>query len=475
MTSLRGTQVWSVLTKVGTVALGIVQSAVVLRLLGPESFGVVSIVISLGSLVGVSQHVGVVDAAIREIAMAETVGQRAKIFWVSLGFRLLVTVPLSLLLALSAPWVEKFYAVPDLAPLIRLMSLILVLFGIQGVLGGAYTGQRAFGMLYVLQLVMALVNVPVFAGLVWWHGVRGFFEAALLAALLFSTLLAFLLPRALGGPVRLPLRREVFGILRNILHTGIWTYVARLLLVAWQRVPVLLLGVLASAETVGLFSAAVTFGSKLQLLAAALGEVNLAFLSQAFARSLKEFRRLAVRTLEDVGAVVLLGGVFLVLFADTLVPLVAGPRYGGAVAFVAPVAWAYAAFAYLDIAANTVFVPARRAHLRAASFFVLLAVTVSVFLVFREAPAVSAPFGVLAGALTGLAVAAMLSSHHMRISFVPRSLILPLAAAGGSTLLSSASLTVRLGIFAAVALWVFVVAFPSLSARVRERLGVKSA
>lgn len=466
MRDIRTVQAWGVLTKVGTVGLGILQTAIVLRLLGPEAYGIVGIVVSLGALVGVSQHVGVVDAAIREIAVAADPRRKAAVFWTSLWFRLAATVPISLVLALLAPWIAaRFYPLPDMANLIRLISLVLVLHGIQGVLGGAYTGQRAFGRLYLLQLVMAVLNVPLFAGLVWLHGARGFLEAIILAAVGFSALLALFLRQALEGTLTHPSRADMRAVFRDIVHTGAWTYLARILSVAWQRLPVLLLGVWSTPEVVGLFTAAVTFGAKLQLLAAALGEVNLAFLSNAFAQSRDAFRRMAVRTLEDVGAVTLLGGLCLVLFPDVLIPALAGAQYLAAIPLVAAVTWGYAAYAFLDIATNTVFVPARQSQFRALSFGVLLAVTLGVMAVLRSTPVSGATSGVLLGGMAGLAAAVVLAGTAMRLPLFPRTLVFPLLLAGALAALQNVPLGARAFLFAVVAVYTGVVAYPSLAAR----------
>lgn len=473
---LRTVQVWGVLTKAGTVGLGILQTAVVLRLLGPEAYGIVGIVISLGALVGVSQHVGAVDAAIREIAVADTARRRAAVFWVSLWFRLVVTVPISLILYVLAPWIgSHVYALPDIPHLVRLMSVVLVLHGVQGILGGAFTGQRAFGTLYLLQLVMSMLNVPLFGGLTFVHGVRGFFEAVILAAFGFSLLLACFLRRALGGTIAHPGVLEARAVLRDIIHTGGWTYGARILSVAWQRFPVLLLGRWASPDVIGLFSAAVTFGSKLQLLAAALGEVNLAFLSSAFATSRDAFRRLAVRTLEDVGAVTLIGSLFLILFADVLVPFLAGAAYVGAVPLMVAVTWAYAAFAFLDIATNTVFVSSRHAHLRAASFAVLAGVSVIAMIFLRTTPLRAASVGVLLGGIAGLLAAVVLTRRRMALPLFPGTLAAPLVLSAVLSALPIRSLSVRALLFFVLAGWTFSIAFPSMVARLRGQPVMRSA
>lgn len=464
MRNIRTVQVWGVLTKAATVTLGVVQTAIVLRLLGPEAYGIVGIVTSLGALVGVSQHVGAVDAAIREIAVADSPERRAAVFWVSLWFRLAVTVPISLALVLLAPWVgTHLYALPDVPHLVRLTGIILIVQGIQGILGGAYTGQRAFGVLYVLQLVTAVVNIPLFAGFVWVRGTRGYFEGVIMAAVGFSVLLAFFLRRALGGSIKHPASGLVRQVFRDILHTGGWTYMARILSVAWQRIPVLLLGRWTSPDVVGLFTAAITFGSKLQLLAAALGEVNLSFLSHTFVQSREAFRRLALRTLEDVGAVTLVGTLFLVLFADVLVSVLLGPEYQAAVPFIRGVTWAYAAFSFLDIATNTVFVPARRSHLRAGGFLVLCLLSVGVMLALRDTPTTAAIVGVLAGGVGGLLAAMFLATTRMRLSLFPPSLMVPLTVTAGVTAAPALPLVFRASIFCVLAVWIFTVAFPHLA------------
>ncbi len=423
MTSISVVQFWGVLTKAVTVALGILQTAIILRFLSPAEYGIIGIVVSLGSLVGVSQHVGIVDAAIREIAMADTPRRRAHIFWVSLWFRLAVTVPISLALAMGGAWIgARVYPLPDVPHLVRLMSLILILQGFQGVVGGAYTGQRAFRQLYLLQLLMAVVNVPLFTVGVWWHGVAGFFEAVVVSTFLFIVMLAVFLREALGGTLAHPNGAEALRVLREILHTGVWTYVARILSVSWQRVPLLLLARWATPDVVGLFNVALTFGSKLVILASALGEVNLAFLSHAFAKSRQTFAEMSSRTLENVGAAILLAAGFLVLFTDVLLRVFAGAAYKSAAGATLLVTSGYAMYAFLDIATNTTFVPARRAHDRALAFLVLFLVTMATMVALRPQPLRAAAVSVVLGSGCALLVANLLAKSHLRLTLFPRSL-----------------------------------------------------
>jgi O-antigen/teichoic acid export membrane protein len=411
--SLRSVQIWGILTKAATVGLGIIQTAIILRILSPAQYGIVGIIVSLGSLIGVSQHVGVVDAAIREIAAATDARRRAHVFWVSLWFRMAITVPLSFLLLILAPWIEtRFYPFPGVTYFLQLSSIILILQGLQGIVGGAYTGKLAFGRLYRFQVGMALVNVPIFVGMTWWRGIGGYFEGVILSTGLFVLLLSLGLRSALGGILVHPSRSDMGSVLRDILHTGVWTYIARILSVAWQRVPLLLLGRWAPPETVGLFNVALTFGSKLVILASAIGEVNLAFLSSAFASSRDAFRAMARRTAEDVGITILLGAGLLSAFTDILLTVFAGPEYREAARVTMLVTWGYAAFAFVDIVTNTFFVPSRRSNARAGIFLVLVAGTSVTMWLFRATPLTAAGMGTLIGGCAALLVTEFVARRH---------------------------------------------------------------
>ena len=80
---LARTQFLSLFTKAVTTALGIAQSIIVIRILSPAEYGLVGLVMSVGGVIGVSQHLGIVDGAIREIAILKNKREVGKVFWVS--------------------------------------------------------------------------------------------------------------------------------------------------------------------------------------------------------------------------------------------------------------------------------------------------------------------------------------------------------------------------------------------------------
>lgn len=424
MSSLLKIQFFGTLTKVVTVVLGVIQTALLLRILTPAQYGIIGIVTALASLVGVSQHLGVVDATIREIAMTDDVRRRAHIFWVSIWFRMLFTIPISLLLVVSASYIgNNIYHISEITGFILLMSLILILQGIQGVLGGVYTGLRHFKELYFIQIITAFLNIIIFTSFAYWFGIKGFFMAMMITVTIFILLLCIFLKRVIGGNLEHPQRADFVAVWKDIFHTGFWTYIARIFSVAWQQAPMLILGKWASPEIVGFYNVALSFGSKLTILASAIGEVNLAFLSNAYATSVEQFKKLSGKTLNEVGIVILFGTGTMALFADILLRIFAGNSYAPALQITVLVSWAYAMFAFLDIATNTIFVPIRRAQYRALSFGVLGLVTFGVMFFIHEKPLIAVGWSVLIGALIATLTMIYFAKTRVGVNILSKKLI----------------------------------------------------
>jgi len=424
MSALSRIQFFGTLTKIVTVVLGVIQTAVLLRILTPAQYGIIGIVTALASLVGVSQHLGVVDATIREIAMTDDVRHRAHIFWVSIWFRMLFTIPISFLLVIFASFIgNNIYHLPEITGFILLMSIILILQGLQGVLGGVYTGLRHFKELYFIQIITAALNVVIFTSFAYFFGVKGFFMAMMITVTIFILLLCVFLKRVIGGSLEHPRRADFIAVWKDIFHTGFWTYIARIFSVAWQQAPMLILGKWASPEIVGFYNVALSFGSKLTILASAIGEVNLAFLSNAYSRSIDEFRKLSGKTLNEVGVVILFGTGTMALFADVLLRIFAGNSYAPALQVTVLVSWAYAIFAFLDIATNTIFVPTRKAQYKAYSFGVLVLVTFGVMFFMHKSPLVATGWGVLIGSLSAMAAMIYFAEVNAKVRIFSEKLI----------------------------------------------------
>src|SRR3989344_3149405 len=325
---LAKTQVLSLVTKAVTTALGIIQSVIVVRLLSRGEFGLVGLVMSIGGVIGVSQHLGIVDGAIREIAVLKNRREVGKVFWVSHIAGQIVTVPLSAgLFFLAGLIAVKFYNRPDIIPYIQIFALSLILQGLQDVLGATLTGIKKFVSLYIAQIVTAAINIVVFGYLTWRWGITGFFWAVIITTSIMLVILTALIVKELRGSLALPSWDDIRQYGRRVLRIGVFMYISRIFFVLWQRLPILILGAALSADDLGDLNVSLTFGSKLTIIAMALSEVNLSWMSTLYAREKKEFERVATRNMHRVLVVMLLLTLVMLFFTPEILRYIIGSQY----------------------------------------------------------------------------------------------------------------------------------------------------
>lgn len=122
---------WSFLEKFGAQCVTLVVSIVLARLLEPDVFGMIGIVTVFMAVLNVFVDSGLGNALIQK-KDADAVDFSSVFF-----FNILMCTALYLLLFLTAPLVAKFFKLPELSPVVRVMGLTLIFSGINNV-------QKAF-------------------------------------------------------------------------------------------------------------------------------------------------------------------------------------------------------------------------------------------------------------------------------------------------------------------------------------------
>ncbi len=459
--NLAKVQLFSLATKAVTTALGILQSVIVVRILSPAEFGLVGLVVSIGSVIGVSQHLGIVDGAIREIAVRKKKEEIGKVFWVSHLARQAVTIPLSLALAMFAePIAVGIYSRPEIVPYILIFAGVLVFQGLQDVLGATMTGLKKFGALYAIQIITAAINVGVFGYLTWKFGVYGFFWAIVLTTAIMTALLGFSAMRELKGYLALPSWQDIKLYGKTVMHIGAFMYVARIFFVVWQRLPILLLGGVLTAEELGYINISLTFGSKLTVIAMALSEVNLAWMSSLFVQKRDEFTREVTRNMHRVLVLMLLMTLVLLFFAPEIIQYIIGAQYVPAEPLILLVTTAFFLYALTDIGTSSVFVPANDPKMRAYIYgaFTLVTGAITAWLLLTAPNALGACAAMALGALCSYVLMVVIARRRFGIVMISAQLAMLIAALFVSVawLFTNPSLSYRIIFFSllsAYALW----------------------
>lgn len=425
-------QALSLITKAVTTALGVIQSIIVIRLLSPAEFGLVGLVMSIGGVIGVSQHLGIVDGAIREIAVLKNKWEIGKVFWVSHAVRQLVTIPLSLGLVLLAGIIaNRVYGRPEITLYLQVFAAALILQGLQDVLGAALTGLKKFWALYAVQILTAAINIGVFGYLTWQFGITGFFWAVIITTAIMVGLFFALIARELRGFMAWPSWEDFRQYGRRVLRIGMYMYLARIFFVIWQRMPLLMLGGVLAAEELGFLNVSMTFGSRLTIIAMALSEVNLAWMSSLFAHRPEEFRRTASRNMQRVFMIMAALTAGLMFFTPEII-LLFGREYIPAEPIIYVMTFAFFLYALIDIGTSSVFVPADQPRLRALVYGVMVVLSGGVigWLLITRPSSWLAAWGVLLGAVASYIAMVWLVKKRFAIQLLPSRLVWLLAALG---------------------------------------------
>ncbi len=242
---------WVAVERFGQQLLQGIIFIILARLLSPEDFGLVGMLVIFFAIAQTFVDSGMGQALIREKEISDE--DRSTVFW----FNLFLSILFYALLYFSAPWIADFYNQPKLISLTRVMGLNILFFAIAVVQRAEMTQQMEFKK-------QALAQVPAMAlsgGISIWMAYVGYGVWAIAAQYLlmafFGSLLLWLLQ-----PVKIKFiwSREsfnkLFGFGYKLLFSG-------LLNTIFENIFKLIIGKYFSLATLGFFTQA----QKLQRLA----------------------------------------------------------------------------------------------------------------------------------------------------------------------------------------------------------------
>lgn len=146
---------WSFLERAGTQLVSFVVSIILARILLPEDYGVIAIVLVFISFLDVFVQAGFGSALIQKKEVDEY--DLSSIFWVSLA----TSIILYLLLFLFAPYVAKFYDMPILSPILRVLGLRLPISSYNTVQRALVSRSMRFKAYFYASIIGILVSAVV--------------------------------------------------------------------------------------------------------------------------------------------------------------------------------------------------------------------------------------------------------------------------------------------------------------------------
>ena len=172
------------------VAIQLTSTVVLARLLTPDDYGVIAMVVAVTSFADVFRDLGLSAAAIQKKEL--TLAQQSNLFWLNVAMGLLLTV----LVAVASPLVSWFYDKPELVWVTVSLSFGFTIGSVGSQHGAALVRNMQFGRRTTSTISGALVALIVsvslaFNGFSYWSLVWGNLSGSLTTTFLFVILSPF--------------------------------------------------------------------------------------------------------------------------------------------------------------------------------------------------------------------------------------------------------------------------------------------
>jgi len=433
MRSLEKWQIISFVSRAVAMAFGIIQSFIILRILSVGEWGLVQLVVSIGSALGIYQHLGLASASNREIAAAEKKTDVFKIFVTSVSVRYLVTIPLSVGLFLASPKIAQAYGFPEILTPLRIFSGIIFLQGVQAILNAVISGTKRFKELFIFQAAIAMVSVVIYVPLVYKYKILGFFYAHLIHEWLRSISLLIIALRPYYGKLRMPTKKEFTTIFKDLFSLGMSIYIVKILIINWERAGANLLGFMKDAELLGIYAFALLYAKKLTHVSDAVTDVNLPVFSEKYVKDIREFRNLFAQNFNRVYSVILFFAISAIFWAYQIITLLIGSdKYNDSLPLLIPMVFAFIFYSLINIIKSSLAIPAKMVKEMILGFFIMFIATLGFYLLLSRSifmPTLAMSYAMLGGACLGFTYLVHLLQNKLSFKFMGRAHALLLAQA----------------------------------------------
>lgn len=235
---------WVAVERFGQQILQVIIFIVLARLLTPEDFGLVAMLMIFFAVAQSFIDSGMGQALIREDEITDQ--DRSTVFW----FNLILSVAFYGLLYISAPLIANFYEQPELIELTRVMGLTVIFFGIAIVQRSEMTQSLEFKKQAYAQVPSVLIAGIVSITMAYMdYGVWALVAQYLLVALVSSTALWILRPAA----IHLRFDKESF---KRLFSFGYKLLLSGLIHTVYQHIYKLVIGKFFAASTLGFYTQA---------------------------------------------------------------------------------------------------------------------------------------------------------------------------------------------------------------------------
>jgi PST family polysaccharide transporter len=389
-------QTISLISKISSILMGLVGTIIVLRVLSPSDWGVVGLATSIVGTVSVLQHLGLANGLNRAIAHEKNPPNIPTIIFTALIIRLPVSLVIALIMTLAAGYIATtFYQNNDLIFPIQLLATLVIIEGVQDIFSTSVGALKLFKGLFLFQVVLAMVYLAANIVGVTQFGLPGYFYAKYLymgaSFLVFGAVLTRHFYKQAVNVLAIKFSRIRYYI-GQITGIGSASFIQKIILIYWQKLPTLVMGTMFSAALIGAYNFADFFSQRLTIFSDAASDVTLPVFLRSFEENFEQFRKDFINNFLRVGVITMLCMVATGLFIPEFLKITGLNKYQGVQSIFIVSAFGSLLYSLLNTI-GVIFVAAdARKHLITAFVFVFLTTFVCIYPLSNQ-------WGVLGGAL----------------------------------------------------------------------------
>lgn len=282
----------SIISRLTSVAIGIIQSYIILSILSQTDYGLVRIVLSIVAMAGVLQNLGISSGSTREISSAKNLTDAGKVFIGSLMVRYAMSAPIAIAIIFGAPLFAQFYNQPNIVLPLVIFGIIILLQAAQATLKSLVQGLQKFGFLFIHQIAEAISSIILLTYFLYRFEFIGYFYGQLAFVIVSVTSLIIYGMYLLWGSFEIPSRLELKSILKAVFKIGLVVYVIKIIFTQWENLGPLVLGKVTTPESTAIFSAALFIATKVVTISDAVTDVTLPKNTRIFEQDRERFKTL---------------------------------------------------------------------------------------------------------------------------------------------------------------------------------------
>ncbi len=211
---------WSVFGRVSNQGMGFIMGVILARIIAPESYGLIAMAMVVIAITGSLIDGGFGMALIRK--KKPSANDYYTVFW----FNIITALVIYLTIFFAAPAIETFYNTEGLVPVIRYLSLALIIRGLTGIQNIQLTKKLDFKALNIISLIATFISGVIGITMAYsGYGVWALVAQQLTSSLISSIIIVFYnrwMPAWIFSKNSF---NELFAFSRNLLASSIITSV----------------------------------------------------------------------------------------------------------------------------------------------------------------------------------------------------------------------------------------------------------